>query len=279
MIQLVNDDHLGDEGFQELTEKITRETPFRCTSYKDRCVRRRIAVRMRARGAQSFRDYADLLDSDQSEYDHLLDALTVNVTKFFRNPTAFASLARHVIPELWERGTDTRVWSAGCASGEEPFSLAALFYELAASGSQTAGLSRVKVIGSDIDRGSLEAANQAVYLPSSFTDTTDERTAALFRELPTGRTPLPEIRSMVSFERRDILRDISDVGPFDLIACRNVVIYLDRGSQEALLDGLVNALRPGGYLMMGHVETLFGDARKLVAPVDMRERIYRKPSA
>ncbi|MDQ6736836.1 MAG: protein-glutamate O-methyltransferase CheR [Gemmatimonadota bacterium] len=273
------DDHLGDDGFQELTEKITRETPFRCTSYKDRCVRRRIAVRMRARGAETFRDYADLLDADVAEYEQLLDALTVNVTKFFRNPAAFAALSRHAVPELWERGDDIRAWSAGSASGEEPFSIAALFYEFASSRNQVAELDRVRVLGSDIDRGSLDAASEAVYLPSSFTDTTEERIASLFPEVATGRTIRPEIRRMVSFERRDILRDISDAGPFDLIACRNVVIYLDRESQEKLLDGLVDVLRPGGYLMMGHVETLFGGARKRLTPVDMRERIYRKPSS
>ena len=278
MIRLIYDDHLGEDGFQELTEKITRETPFRCTSYKDRCVRRRIAVRMRARGAETFRQYADLLDTDGSEYEHLLDALTVNVTKFFRNPPAYAVLAEQVIPELWARNGEIRVWSAGSASGEEPFSLAALFYEYAASRNELAELDRVRVIGSDIDRGSLDAARAAVYSPSSFTDTSDERIQELFPEVRGGRTVLPEIRRMVQFERRDILRDLTDLGAMDLIACRNVVIYLDRASQERLLDALAETLWPGGFLMMGHVETLFGAARARLVPVDMRERIYRKPS-
>ena len=271
------DDQLGDDGFRELTEKITRETPFRCTSYKDRCVRRRIAVRMRARGAESFRAYADILDADVSEYEHLLDALTVNVTKFFRNPSAFAALARTVIPGLWAGDGEIRVWSAGCASGEEPFSIAALFHEHAEARDELRHLDRVHIVGSDIDRASLDAARSAVYLPSAFADTSEERLVRLFPEVPDGRTVLPEIRRMVSFERRDILRDVSDVGSFDLITCRNVVIYLDRTSQEQLLASLIDSLKPSGYLMMGHVETLFGTARTRLTPVDMRERIYRKP--
>ena len=267
----------ADDGFRALAEKITRESEFRCTSYKDKCVRRRIAVRMRARGTATYEQYAGLLDSDREEYRELLDALTVNVTRFFRNPTTYAAIAAHVIPDLWKRGRPIDVWSAGCASGEEAFSLAALFHEHALSLGDGSLMGRVSVVGSDIDRGSLEAANHAVYLHGSFTDTSAELLDRLFPVLGAARTVIPALRAVARFEHRDLLRDPPPHNAFDLVVCRNVIIYLDRESQETLLDSLLESLRPGGYLVMGHVETLFGRARRQLVPVDVRERIFRKP--
>jgi chemotaxis protein methyltransferase CheR len=265
------------DGFRELTEKITRESVFRCTSYKEKCVRRRIAVRMRARGTETYPQYAQLLDRDREEYDRLLDALTVNVTRFFRDPTTYAALRAHIIPELWSRNQRVDVWSAGSASGEEAFSLACLFYECARCLDQLGHLERVSVVGSDIDRVSLKSAFEAMYLPASFTDTPLELLDRLFPRMDERRTVIPPVRAITRFERRDLLQDPPPAESFDLIACRNVVIYLDRPSQEGLLDGLYDALRPGGYLVMGHVETLLGRARRHLRPVDLRERIFQKP--
>jgi chemotaxis methyl-accepting protein methylase len=278
---IIHDDAVcgaADDGFRDLTEKITRESPFRCTSYKERCVRRRIAVRMRARGAATYADYGRLLDSDGGEYGQLLDALTVNVTRFFRNPTTFSAVARHVVPGLWDRGDPIDVWSAGSASGEDAYSLAALFYEHARGLDQLGNIDRVSVTGSDIDRASLAAARCAMYLPASFTETPDHLLDRLFPQQGDRRTVLPAIRALTRFERRDLLQDPPPAETFDLVACRNVVIYLDRATQEELLEMLFASLRPGGYLVMGHVETLFGKARRCMEPVDARERIYRKRS-
>jgi len=111
-----------DDGYAALAEKITRERGFGCASYKEKCVRRRIAVRMRARGVHTFEEYGRLLDRDRHEYDLLLDALTINVTKFFRNPETYAAIDREIVPELYARvEPQLRLWSAGCASGEEPY--------------------------------------------------------------------------------------------------------------------------------------------------------------
>ena len=277
MTQFTQSDQPADDGFRDLAEKITRESEFRCTNYKDGCVRRRIAVRMRARGAATYAQYGDLLDRDSSEYEHLMDALTVNVTRFFRNPNTFAVAAQRVVPELWRRGSRIDVWSAGSASGEEAYSLAALFHEHARARGELERLGRVSVVGSDIDRGSLDAAKRATYLPASFTDTAPELLDDLFPKDGERRTVLPAIRAITRFERRDILREAAAACSFDLIACRNVVIYLDRATQEVLVDMLFNSLRPGGYLIMGHVEAIFGKARRNLVPVDIRERIYHKP--
>jgi len=119
----------SDAGFRMLTEKITRDRGFRCASYKDKCLRRRIAVRMRAKGTATPDEYAGILDTDPHEYERLMRSLTVNVTKFFRNWETYEAIQSSVIPALWDRDEELKVWSAGCASGEEPYSLAILFDE------------------------------------------------------------------------------------------------------------------------------------------------------
>ncbi len=273
----MNHSSVAEDGFELLAEKITRETSFRCASYKDRCLRRRIAVRMRARGADSFAAYAKVLDADRREYERLLDALTVNVTKFFRNPTTFEALASVVVPELWRREGSIAAWSAGSASGEEPVSLAALFHEHAAGLGELARVGRVEVVGSDIDRASLLAAERARYAPAAFGDTPEHMLDRLFPNVGDARTVIPAIRSLVRFERRDILRDPPARSTYDLISCRNVIIYLGRDAQEELLCSFYSALKPGGYLVMGRVETLLGEPRQLFTVVDVRERIFRKP--
>jgi chemotaxis methyl-accepting protein methylase len=268
--------HPGD--FEELTRKISADRGFGCASYKEKCLRRRIAVRMRARGVHTYDDYARILDDDAAEYDRLLDALTINVTKLFRNWDAYASIAANVVPELWRRETaEIRVWSAGCSTGDEPYSLAILFHRYAATTGMLAQLSRVRVLGTDIDRACLAAAERGHFSEGDFADTPADLRARYFTPEPPF-TVLPTIQSMVRFERRDLLTQPPPVesGLFDLIVCRNVLIYFDRDTQERLFETFHKALAPGGFLVLGKVETLLGRARALYTPVDARERVFRK---
>jgi len=272
-----SDDLDGDaEQFAWLAEKITRETSFRCSSYKDKCLRRRIAVRMRARNVTSYLEFGHVLDTDAREYERLLDALTINVTKFFRNWATFESVARNVIPALWEKHGPIRVWSAGSSSGEEAYSIAALFYQHAMALGEEQRLARVNILGSDIDRASLVAAQRALYPATAFVETPDALLDRLFPQTGELRSVLPALRNMVCFERRDLLREEPPDGVFDFVVCRNVIIYFDRPAQEELFAKFHHALTPGGYLLLGRVETLLGRPRSWFTPVDLRERIFRK---
>lgn len=263
-------------GFQALTDKITRDRGFGCASYKEKCLRRRIAVRMRARGVHTFDDYGRLLDVDQAEYDKLLDALTINVTKLFRNWETYDAMARHVVPALWALpDAQLRLWSAGCSSGEEPYSVAALFYRHAELSGQAHRAARIDVLGSDIDRGSLAAAARARYEQPAFADTPAELRDRYFTP-GYPASPVPAVKSLVRLERRDLLKEPPPAGGLHLVTCRNVIIYFDRVTQEALFERFHEALVPGGYLVLGKVETLLGRVRTLFAPVDGRERIFRK---
>lgn len=269
-------DPLTDAAFAELTAKIARDRGFGCASYKDKCLRRRIAVRMRARGVHTYGDYARVLDSDGDEYDKLLDALTINVTKLFRNWETYSVIAEKVVPALWGQPLPTiSVWSAGCSSGEEPYSLAALFHrhaERVGAASQLA--TRVQVLGSDIDVRSLAAAERGGFEEGDFTDTPADLRARYFSPTPPF-TVIPEVRRLVRFERRDLLAQDPPPGPHHLICCRNVLIYFDRETQERLFDKFHAALAPGGFLVLGKVETLLGSARTRFTAVDGRERVFR----
>jgi chemotaxis methyl-accepting protein methylase len=267
---------LDDGEFQALTEKIARERDFRCGSYKEKCLRRRIAVRMRARGVHRYADYATVLDRDVAEWDRLLDALTINVTKLFRNPETYIAIAQQVVPTLWALPDESlRAWSAGCSSGEEPYSLATLFYRHAEQLGQLARISRVRVLGTDIDKRSLTSAARGEFDEEAFADTpADIRSRYFSPGYPASVAPA--IKSLVAFERRDLLLESPPPGGHHLVVCRNVLIYFDRESQEALFERFHQALLPGGILVLGKVETLLGPIRNRFAPIDARERIYRK---
>jgi chemotaxis methyl-accepting protein methylase len=231
---------------------------------------------MRARGVHTYHDYARILDTDCGEYDRLIDALTINVTKLFRNWDAYASLAANVVPVLWRQETARiDVWSAGCSTGDEAYSLAILFHRHAAVNGMLSQLERVRVIGTDIDRQCLGAAARGHFEQSDFADTPDELRHRYFNAVP-PYSVAPAIRRMTRFESRDLLRDGPPDGSFDLIACRNVLIYFDRETQERLFESFYRVLKPSGFLMLGKVETLFGNARSCFAPVDARERIFRR---
>lgn len=266
-----------DREFHELTRKISRDRGFACSNYKEKCLRRRIAVRMRAKGVHTYADYARTLDSDSAEYDRLLDALTINVTKLFRNWTVYQAIAEHVVPVLWRLDTRAiRVWSAGCSSGEEPYSLAILLHRYAAQHGLLRRIDQVDVLGTDIDRGSLEAAARGQFPAAAFDETPAELREHYFSPtLPF--TVISAVRAMVRFERRDLLDETPAMpGGFQLIVCRNVLIYFDRDTQERLLARFHDALAPDGFLVLGKVETLLGPVRQRFAAVDARERIFRR---
>jgi chemotaxis methyl-accepting protein methylase len=269
-----------ERAFRALTDKITRARGICCEAYKDRCLKRRIAVRMRARGVHSFADYSRVLDGDADEYDLLLDALTINVTKFYRNAETWAALAPYLAARWQARAGALSVWSAGCASGEESYTIAVALAETARVTRTTDWMPRARVLATDIDRTSLERAQAARYPQSAFS----EMPADLLRRWiePAAadgmRTPREPIRQLVRVRRHDLTHERVPDTAFDVVVCRNVVIYFDRPTQERLFRTFADALRPEGLLLLGKVETLLGPARDLLHLENARERIYRRPA-
>jgi chemotaxis methyl-accepting protein methylase len=273
-------DSPNERAFRALTEKITQARGVCCGAYKDRCLRRRIAVRMRARGVHSFTDYSRLLDSDGHEYDRLLDALTINVTKFFRNNETWTALAPFLAERWQARSGAVAVWSAGCASGEEAYTIAAALAETARTTGQSDWLPRARVLATDIDRQSLERATAARYAAAAFSETPADVLRRWIEPAAADgtRAPVAAVRGLVTVQRHDLTTGRPPGGPFDLVVCRNVVIYFDRETQERLFQVFASALRPDGLLLLGKVETLLGPAREQLRMENPRERIYRRPA-
>ncbi|HEX8363253.1 MAG TPA: protein-glutamate O-methyltransferase CheR, partial [Longimicrobium sp.] len=243
-----------DEELERLKRKIERERGFNCQFYKDKCLRRRIAVRMRARGRRTFAEYGALLDTEPAEYDFLLDTLTINVTKFFRNIETWNAVEQQVVPQLFAGRGPVRVWSAGSASGEEAYTASILLREWAERNGKTAELSRLRITGTDIDRRSLETAERGIYPDLSLTETPEAVKARWFTQTPPFRIH-PDAQKGVSFERRDLISGEPQAEQ-SLIFCRYVVIYFDREIQERLFKRFYDSLVPGGFLVLGKVETL-----------------------
>lgn len=264
---------LSDEEFAAIGELLRERRHFDLGCYKDNCIRRRIAKRFRVLGLDGAAPYLEVLRRNEDELDALLAALTVHVTQFFRNPSTFAVLGKKVLPEILERARrvgqrDVRLWSVGCASGEEPYSLALLLDEIAS------GLP-VSILGTDLSREILQKAREGFYDPLRLTEVPPVVRSRYFVPERMGFRLAEEIRSRVKFERHDIVTEVPYPSA-DLILCRNVLIYFSRQEQEGILCRFAAALREGGWLVLGKAETLLGEARTLFSSEHPGDRIYRR---
>lgn len=260
---------------QLLKDQIQRDLGFVCDGYKEHCLRRRIAVRMRARGTHTYADYGELLKHDEAEHHKLLDAVTINVSKFYRNRDLWRVMDDQVIPRLFDlRARPVRIWSAGCAAGEEPFTIAMALKAHALRTGREKDLAKFNVRGTDIDRRSLTHASTGRYGEFAFGDIDPEVRKSMF-VAPELAEVNPDVRAMVNFGEVDLIKD-TFTGEQHLIMCRNVIIYFERAVQEQLFIKFHEALAPGGYLVLGKVETIFGHAAALFKSVAQRERVFVK---
>jgi chemotaxis protein methyltransferase CheR len=268
-----------DAAFAALSRQIARGAGLTLEAYKDKCVRRRIAVRMRACGVHTYAEYQALLERSPQECERLRDALTINVTRFYRNADTWSVLRRDVVPALVERGRrEFRAWSAGCASGEEPYTLAMLVTEHLEQSGRADALERSRIEATDVDRGCLERARAGIYRREMLSELPPELMSAYFEPAGSELRVIERVRRLVALAELDLSRQRPARRDYHLILCRNVVIYFDRATQERLFQVFTDALAPGGYLVLGKVETLLGPARERLQLVDPRERIYRRPA-
>ncbi len=269
----------NDKALQELLQQINAVRGFSCDAYKESGLRRRLAVRMRACGVHTFAQYAQHLQENTAEYDRLLDALTINVTKFYRNADTWDRLATTVVPDLLvRRGSAFRCWSAGCASGEEAYTLAVLLLDEARKTGATNEIADC-IDATDFDVKSLEKAGEGHYPEEAFDEMPNLLTARYFlrsSEHPNSLSIADPVRRLVRFARHDVTTDPPPNPPYDLILFRNVVIYFDRPTQERIFLEMANALASGGVFVLGKVETVSGAALKILQLEDVHERVYRR---
>lgn len=258
--------------FTEIGLILKAHSGFCLEGYKDKCVKRRINIRVRATLSPSPETYCTLLASDPAEQDHLLRVLTIHVSHFFRNPSAFEKISEQILPRLFdERGSrGLRLASVGCAGGEEPYSLAIIMRERFA---EAVAAGTIFISGTDVDAATLEGARNALFAPDRLAEVAPDRLARWFTPEGARFRLHREIRSLVEFGLHD-LNSLQPFAPCDLILCRNVLIYFERGRQESILNGFADALQPGGILVLGKAESLFGTARTRFRTLCPVERIY-----
>lgn len=262
-----------DAAYELLGELLLQKRGFDLGKYKDRCLKRRIAARLKRSGCAGASAYLNLLHTDETELDALLRTLTIHVTQFFRNPSTFRVLEHQVLPALIQRairlGRSTiRLCSFGCATGEEAYSLALTTQKQNAEG-------RTFIIeGMDISEGVLEKARDGLYHPMRLKEVSQALLKRAFTAEDGGFRLNKDIRQGVRFRHRDLLDD-APLPAADLILCRNILIYFSKAEQDRLLHRISESLCPGGYLVLGRAETLMAEARTLFVPEFPVERIYR----
>ena len=265
-------------GIEALKLKIAREHGLDCGQFKASFFLRRLEARLRQTEQSSIRGYLGLLDRDGAETGRLLAMLSINVTQFFRDESTFDAIRTRVLrPLLARRAMGTRrmlrVWSAGCASGQETYSLAMLLAE-ALEGHP--GRVMARVYGTDRDPDAVEHARRGEYGRSEMEGVPSAHALRHFDANGCYRVA-PDIRRFVRFRVHDLLRD-PPLRQVDLLVCRNVLIYLSssRHARERLVQRFHDALRPGGFLVLGKTEALGALAKRRFVPLDLKERIYQK---
>ncbi len=245
---------LGTREFRRICELVRERAGIQLGEAKRQLCQTRLMRRLRALGLRDFAEYVALLDDEHSpEHTELLNAITTNVTAFFREPHHFELLAQ-LLPGIAKQHRRIRVWSAGCSSGEEPWSIAMIVRE--ALGACT-GLD-VKILATDIDTNVLAHASAGVYTRDHLEPVGPARRQRFFTPDGTTARVTDDLRSLVTFKQLNLFAAWPMRGPFDVIFCRNVIIYFDTESKARLLRRYHDLLAPDGHLMLGHSESITG---------------------
>ncbi len=261
------------EKLQRLLEKVYRERGFDFREYKDTTLTRRLARRLRARGAETYATYAQVLDQDPAEYDRLFSDLTIKVTGFFRDDVAFHALEEVVLPALVSsQGKEIRIWSAGCATGEEPYSIAMLLLEILGEGIERWN---VNIWGTDIDEKVLDCAREGWFAPKGVAGVRPDRLGTYFIPERGGFRIRPLLGQLVSFEMHDLVSN-PPYHNLDLVVCRNVLIYFAPALQTRVLKHFHSRLKDGGFLLLGKAEAPMGETRALFNCLDIKAKLFRK---
>ncbi len=252
---------LSKSEFNRTRQVVKKHTGIDLSDTKYEMVYSRLAKRLRALGVDRFSDYLALVEADSNgELEEFISAITTNLTHFFREPHHFETLARDVLPAALAAkrpGNPIRIWSAGCSTGMEPYTIAMVVHETVPS----YRLRDVQILASDIDRRVLASAQAGVYEQHRCRGVDPARLKQWFRRGVGSNEGLVrvsrELRRSVDFFCMNLMEQWTVVPPMDVIFCRNVLIYFDADAQRRIIEGFANLLSPSGYLFLGHSESLY----------------------
>lgn len=264
-----------DSALDAVLAIVRMRTGFDFSAFRRPTITRRVRNRMLGVGTATLPEYLALLERDEGETARLLDRLTIKVSRFYRDAPAFDRLRREVLPALAASagGRPLRVWSAGCGRGEEAFTLAMLLEEAGIAGTVTA---------TDIDAGALAHAHLAVYADAAATELPPELRARFTASCEARRghfTVAPGIHARVAWRVDDLSAPRRETPAYDLVCCRNVLIYLERPAQDQAMRRLAASIAARGYLVLGEAEWPSASVLPSLEPVSHRQRIFRARAA
>ena len=263
-----------DPAFEDLLEYLKHSRGLDFTGYKRVSLMRRVDVRMQMVGEESYRSYRDYLEVHPDEFVFLFNTILINVTSFFRDPESWQYLAETILPQIVDGkddGEEIRVWSAGCASGEEPYTIAMLLAEQL--GMDAYG-ERVKIYATDVDEDALARARQASYAPQALEPVPQALRERYFEQVGDRYLLDNDLRRGVVFGRHDLVQD-APISRLDLLICRNTLIYLNAETQRHILARFHFALKDEGYLYLGKAELMLTYAH-LFESAGLEQHIFRR---
>jgi two-component system, chemotaxis family, CheB/CheR fusion protein len=263
-----------DTTLEALLEFIKETRGFDFTGYKRSTIERRVAKRMASVEVERHDDYLDYLEMHGEEFAELFNTLLINTTGFFRDPQTWEYVATDIAPQLLAARPDDapiRVWCAGCASGEEPYTVAMV---LARVMGDQAFRDRVKIYATDVDEEALDLARHGAYLPRQIEDVPPDALERFFERTDQRYVFRKDLRRCMIFGRNDLVQD-APISRVDLLVCRNTLMYFTAETQTQILRRFDFALNDDGYMLLGKSEMLITHA-DLFAPVELKRRVFRK---
>jgi len=252
---MAENDFLNDVNFELYRDLIYRESGITFTSTNRSILESRLKERLREKNVTSVSSYLDTIKSSKEELNGFLDSITTNLTRFFRNQAHFDALEKYVLPEIMNNirkipGT-IRIWSAGCSTGEEPYTLAMLLSEVLPKSWN------FEILASDISLKCLMTAKEGFYAESRIVGIPDNYLAKYFDKVEGGFKIHPDIQAKIKFDYHNLKND-SMQRNLDVVFCRNVIIYFDEAAQTAVMGRFWDSMAPRSFLFIGHSESLFG---------------------
>ena len=270
---------LSEHELSEIRMLIEERTGICFDESRERFFSTRVREHLRAKGLRSGTDLLRNMRKSNVEYEALLERLLTQETSFFRYPGVYEAFKKRVLPELhvkkfWKNPRTLRIWSAGCSTGEEPYSIAITI----ADSLSFADSWNVEILATDVGRQALKHAERGVYAGRSMASVSEKQLANHFSAAEGGQQVKPRLRKMVSFAQMNLASPVY-LGRMDAIFCMNVLIYFSEERRRAVVQRFYETLEPGGYLFLGHSESISKMPVKFQAIVLNDCILYRKPTA
>jgi chemotaxis protein methyltransferase CheR len=261
------------DDFGRLIRFIEQTIGIRCSSYKEDYIKRRLLSRMRSTNCVTYQDYLNYLKANPAELEKLRNALTINVTEFFRDSDVYELIKKEIFPALIQQKKRLHIWCAGCSTGEEPYSLAMILSDLIAQNP----LISARIYATDIDQVVLQKAKDGLYPPKTMVKLSESHIRRHFTKLADGNFLVkPHVKELIRFRPHDLMSDVPVAQWLDLITCRNVTIYFNEQQKDSLARMFHGALGSRGFYIMGKTEYLGRTLENLFESYNSLQKVFIK---